>query len=154
MTIHRKIDGARHIHLHSRLHRGKLLPVQDLRRNPEPMGLLGCMSLLIQSTLRLAEHQQAFAGQPEIIPRSFSQLLVAGAAGHVQIAQERRASRDMIGRRRFAKLQSPIEQVAIEARTDVERASRIEHHPHGHPHHSRRRQRNEMARHHHPGIAE
>jgi propionyl-CoA carboxylase alpha chain len=76
------------------------------------------------------------------------------ATGQADVAQQRRRLLNPFGRAGPPEAPSPLEELRVEARADVEGGFRIPHPLEAQGDHSGRGQRDEMAGHHHAGVAE
>ncbi len=153
MAILRKIDGAGDVHPNIGLERGSLPGIEHLGGNSQLIRLRGVPGLLSERELRLAEHQQAAFHQAEVVVRPPGQFLKTGAAGKVQVAQQRRGTADVSGVRRAPEFPAPAQQIPIEPRPDVKGRFGVPHPFEPQRHHAGRGQRHEMARHDHARVA-
>jgi hypothetical protein len=90
---------------------GSVAPTEDFRRHAEPLGLRRHFRFIVECMLRLAEHQQTFLHETKI--KLLRQLLEGGATGETQIAQERRGTLHMLGRRGAPEFKRPTPQAQI-----------------------------------------
>ena len=89
MGIAGKIDRAGDREANARLARLRGGRIEDLGRHAQLHGVLGQPGLFVQGLLAAAEHERTPADQAERVFPLIGELLVAGAAGQVQIAQQR-----------------------------------------------------------------
>ena len=90
----------------------------------------------------------------EIVVGQFRQFLKAGAAGEIQVAQQRRGVTNVLRVGRPPEIEPPAQQVPIQPRLDLEGRFGVPHPFQSQRDHAGRGEWHEMARHNHSRVAE
>ena len=148
------VDRPRDVHAHPGLAPCRLLRVEHLGGNAQGAAPFCGPGLLFEGVLGLAEEKEPLLLEPEVVPRQRRELLEAGAALEAQVTQQGRASLDVLAGGRAPEADPPGEQIAAQARLDVERRLGVQHPFEAEGHHPGCGEGHEVAGHHHSRIAE
>ena len=146
--VHRSCD----VHLDAGLAGGGRLPVEHLRGETQRARFDRRTGFLLEG-MRIAAKDED-AARPEIKVVSLAgERLVAGATRERETDEERRRAARALEGGGAPELESPSGELERQARLHIERRRRVPHPLERELDGARRRQRDEMARHDHPGVA-